>query len=219
METNPHESLSPKGMSRKKFLWIGALFAFTATVKGSRVDGGMAVIENKKVPKRETPIVPPGALSHRNFSKHCTGCQLCVSVCPNQVLRPSTASASLLQPEMSYERGYCRPECTKCSEVCPAGAIHPITRADKSATQIGHAVWVKENCVVTRDGVSCDNCARHCPVGAIHMVPSDANSKRSPQFPVVNTERCIGCGACENLCPSRPLSAIYVEGHQTHRVI
>jgi len=41
----------------------------------------------------------------------------------------------------------------------------------------------------------------------------------SPQFPVVDTERCIGCGACENLCPSRPLSAIYVEGHQTHRVI
>ena len=27
-----------------------------------------------------------------------------------------------MQPEMSYERGYCRPECTKCSEVCPTGA-------------------------------------------------------------------------------------------------
>ena len=49
---------------------------------------------------------------------HCTGCQLCVSVCPNQVLRPSTKLETLIQPEMSYERGYCRPECTKCSEVC-----------------------------------------------------------------------------------------------------
>ena len=30
---------------------------------------------------------------------------------------------------------------------------------------------------------------------------------------------CIGCGACENLCPARPLSAIYVEGHEMHREI
>ena len=27
---------------------------------------------------------------------------------------------------------------------------------------------------------------------------------------------CIGCGACENLCPARPFSAIYVEGNEVH---
>ncbi|KAA3145341.1 hypothetical protein F2A05_08675 [Alistipes onderdonkii] len=32
-------------------------------------------------------------------------------------------------------------------------------------------------------------------------------------------QACIGCGACENLCPSRPFSAIYVEGHQNHRTV
>ena len=32
-------------------------------------------------------------------------------------------------------------------------------------------------------------------------------------------DRCIGCGACENLCPARPFSAIYVEGHERHRII
>lgn len=46
-----------------------------------------------------------------------------------------------------------------------------------------------------------------------------ATPKSSPKIPVVNTERCIGCGACENLCPARPFSAIYVEGHEMHRVI
>ncbi|MBQ5394790.1 MAG: 4Fe-4S binding protein, partial [Alistipes sp.] len=35
----------------------------------------------------------------------------------------------------------------------------------------------------------------------------------------IDTERCIGCGACEHLCPSRPFSAIYVEGNQTHRTL
>lgn len=124
-----------------------------------------------------------------------------------------------MQPEMSYERGYCRPECTKCSEVCPAGAIRPITREEKTGIQIGHAVWVKANCVVLTDGVSCGNCARHCPSGAIQMVPSDPNDENSLKIPVVNTERCIGCGACENLCPARPFSAIYVEGHERHRNI
>ena len=52
----------------------------------------------------------------------------------NQVLRPSADLRKLMQPEMSYERGYCRPECTKCSEVCPAGAIRPITDVYKRQT-------------------------------------------------------------------------------------
>lgn len=207
--------------ARRSFLTATAILATATTLKAQekKVDGGLAAIEDKKIPKRATPILPPGALSARDFARHCTACQLCVSVCPNEVLRPSTDLMKLMQPEMSYERGYCRPECTKCGDVCPAGAIHPITAADKSATQIGHAVWIKKNCIPLTDGVECGNCARHCPAGAIQMVPSDPQQEDSPKIPVVNTERCIGCGACENLCPARPFSAIYVEGHEMHRVI
>lgn len=207
--------------ARRSFLSASAIFATASVLKAQekKVDGGLATIEDKKIPERENPIYPAGALSARNFAQHCTACQLCVSVCPNQVLRPSGNLMTLMQPEMSYERGYCRPECTKCSEVCPAGAIHPITTADKSATQIGHAVWIKENCIPLTDGVECGNCARHCPSGAIQMVPSVPDNQDSPKIPVVNVEKCIGCGACENLCPSRPFSAIYVTGHQMHRVI
>jgi formate hydrogenlyase subunit 6/NADH:ubiquinone oxidoreductase subunit I len=124
-----------------------------------------------------------------------------------------------MQPESSYERGYCRPECTKCSEVCPAGAIKRIDRAEKSATQIGHAVLVKKNCLPLTEGISCGNCARHCPAEAIIMVGIDPNDPESVQVPTVNEEKCIGCGACENLCPARPFSAIYVEGHSVHRSI
>lgn len=207
--------------SRRQFLTVSATVATVAAVKSQAktVDGGLAAITDKKIPDRKTRIVPPGALSIKNLTSHCTACQLCVSACPNGVLRPSTDLSALMQPESSYERGYCRPECTRCSEVCPTGAIMPITAADKSAIQIGHAVWVKENCVPLTDGVECGNCARHCPVGAITMVPSIADDDNSPKVPVVNTERCIGCGACENLCPSRPFSAIYVEGHEHHRNI
>ena len=210
---------------RRAFLAATAVVAGTSVLKAQtdKVDGGLAAIEDKKVPQRKTPVVPPGALGLRNLAQHCTGCQLCVSVCPNGVLRPSTDLMRLMQPESSYERGYCRPECNKCSEVCPAGAIRPISVEDKSSTQIGHAVWIKENCIIVSDGVDCGNCARHCPVGAIRMVPMPTENKKSNKrlvrIPAVDESRCIGCGACENLCPSRPFSAIYVEGHQVHKTV
>lgn len=204
--------------ARRSFLSTAAVLTASSILKAQekKVDGGLAIIEDKHVPKRSTRIVPPGAASIRNFERHCTACQLCVSVCPNDVLRPSTGLLDMMQPEMSYERGYCRPECTSCSEVCPAGAIHPITVAEKSSTRIGHAVWIRKNCIPLTDGVECGNCARHCPSGAILMVHSDPDDTNSVKIPVVNTERCIGCGACENLCPARPFSAIYVEGNTVH---
>ena len=204
---------------RRSFL-LGLAVASTAAAlaqEEKKVDGGLAAIEDKVAPERLTPITPPGSLSAQHFARHCTACQLCVSNCPNGVLRPSTDLSTFMQPTMSYERGYCRPECTRCGDVCPTGAINPITRADKSAMQIGHAVWIKKNCVPLTDGVECGNCARHCPTGAITMVPVDPKDERSLKIPAVNEARCIGCGACENLCPARPFSAIYVEGHEVHR--
>lgn len=201
--------------SKRAFLTASALLVAGAAIdaKAKKVDGGLAALENKKAPMRNLSPKPAGSLSIKHFSDHCTACQLCISACPNHVLRPSTDLTHLMQPEMSYELGYCRPECNKCSTVCPAGAIQPITVEEKSSIQIGYAVFDKENCVVNTDNVSCGNCARHCPVGAIIMV-DQADGKK---YPAVNTEICIGCGACENLCPARPYSAIHVEGMERHR--
>jgi len=208
--------------SRRTFLLSTAALVTTAALAQEekvKTDGGLADIEDKVAPKRKTPITPPGSLSARHFYQHCTGCQLCVAQCPNHVLRPSTGLMTLMQPEMSYERGYCRPECNRCSTVCPAEAIRPITLEEKTATQIGHAVWIKKNCVVLRDEVECGLCARVCPSGAIQMVPLDPDDETGAYVPAVNEAKCIGCGACENLCPARPFSAIYVEGHEQHKEI
>ncbi len=214
------EEPSPEG-GRRSFLLASAMLttAALAQSKDKIMDGGLAEIEDKVAPERQTPIMPPGSRSKQNFEQHCTGCQLCISECPNEVLRPSADLWHLMQPTMSYERGYCRPECNRCSEVCPAGAIKPIKHEDKASTQIGHAVWIKKNCIPLTDGVECGNCARHCPVGAIEMVPSNPDDEESPYVPAVNESRCIGCGACEYLCPARPFSAIYVEGHEVHKEV
>ena len=207
--------------ARRSFL-LGATLASSAVLlaqEKKKVDGGLAKIEDKVAPTRNTHITPPGSRSAKNMASKCTGCQLCVSQCPNEVLRPSTDLLHLMQPEMSYERGYCRIECNRCSEVCPTGAIRLLPLEEKSSTQVGHAVWIKKNCIPVTDGVECGNCERHCPVSAIMMVPLDEDDEESVMIPTVNEARCIGCGACENLCPARPFSAIYVEGHEVHKTL
>lgn len=211
---------------RKGFLSFTMLMAASALksqiipkATDIKMDGGLAELPDKKSPNRMTPITPAGSQSAWHMKRHCTACQLCVTVCPNNVLRPSISPDTLMQPTMSFERGYCRPECIKCAEVCPTGVFHKISKEEKSSTQIGHAVWRRGHCIPIADGQACDNCERHCPVNAIIMVPSVAGDVNSLKIPAINEELCIGCGACEYLCPSRPLSAIYVEGHSIHKII
>ncbi len=215
--TQAKSSSSDSG--RRAFIGASALALSSLAVKAQekKVDGGLAEVIGKKKPERAFPLVPFGSESADNFYSHCTACQLCVSQCPNNILRPSTSLNHLMQPEMSYERGWCRVECTKCSEVCPAGAIRPIGREEKTTIHIGTAVVDRDLCVVNRDGVSCGNCARHCPAGAIMLVRKDPSDKDSLRIPTVNEDRCIGCGACEFVCPSRPYSAIKVNGLSVHR--
>ena len=215
-KTSEKSSDEPADSALRKTLATGALLAVSGVVKAQEktFDGGFAVIEDKKIPARDCPVKPAGSRSLRNFSSHCTGCQLCVTQCPNNVLRPSSRIENFMQPEMSFELGYCRPECTRCSQVCPTGAIEKITKEEKTSIRAGHAVWIKQNCLPVSDGVKCGNCARHCPSGAIMMVKLPENP--SVEVPAVDSERCLGCGACENLCPSRPFSAIYVEGNEVH---
>ena len=212
----------PIDTERRAFLAATALAGASAAMAQveMKTDGGLAVIEDKKIPKRNRLITPPGSISIRHLERNCTACQLCVSSCPNNVLRPSTDLMHFMQPVMSFERGYCRPECTRCSEVCPTGAIRHINREEKTNIHVGHAVFVKENCVVLTKGVSCGNCARHCPTGAILMVDYEGPNG-TVKIPAVDEAKCIGCGACEHLCPARedhnPFSGIYVEGNETHQ--
>ena len=129
---------SPVDTSKRSFLLASALVSTAALAqkKEKLMDGGLAELEDKVAPARQTPLTPPGSLSFEHFAQHCTGCQLCVSECPNEVLRPSSDLMHLMLPVMSYEQGHCRPECTRCSEVCPAGAIFKVDKDEKSLVML-----------------------------------------------------------------------------------
>jgi len=168
----------------------------------------------KKPVVKENPVVPPGAESIRHFTENCTACQLCVSACPTQVLKPSFLSygfEGIFQPTMNYNASFCNFECTICSEVCPTGAILPIQQEEKKLTQIGRSFFIKENCVVYTKETACGACSEHCPTKAVNMVYYRGDLK----IPEVNNKICVGCGACEYACPTNPKS-IYVDGQATH---
>ncbi len=167
--------------------------------------------------KREHTISPPGSVSHKRFQNRCVGCHLCVAKCPARVLKPSGFENGLrgfMQPRVEFSHGFCNFDCVICGEVCPAGAILPLTMEEKHLTQTGTVVFIKENCIVTARNESCGACAEHCPTQAVTMVPYGENGLTIPE---TNVELCVGCGGCEYICPARPFRAIYVEGHVVHQ--
>ena len=214
LNRKPVKADAPADEGRRAFLVTAAVVAAGAAANAQdHMHGGLAEVIDKKSPDRSERLVPPGAGSVKNFYDHCTGCQLCVSACKNNVLRPSSDLEHFMQPVMQYDKGYCRPECNACSQVCPAGAIKPVSVEQKLAVRIGVAHVNLDLCLPATGKDSCGNCAYHCPSGAIRMVRQPGSRM---QIPTVSEDRCIGCGACENLCPSRPISAITVNGLSIH---
>lgn len=195
-----------------------ALAAFTApslaSAASKRSEAEILALTYKEQRLHTLPLLPAGAINVDRFTARCTACQLCVAACPSHVLEAFAHGAGLLQPSLHFEHGYCKPECTVCGSVCPTHALTPITPQEKTAIQIGRARVDYQHCVVTTDKVTCTACQRHCPTGAISLV-----GEGTCKVPAVDTEKCIGCGACEFYCPARPAAAITVEGNRVQRRI
>jgi len=159
---------------------------------------------------------PPGAVSTERFSRLCLSCGLCARSCPSGVLRQGVAlwkSPAILEPYMDYSRGFCQFECVACGEACPTGAILPLSVERKTTTAVAKSRLDLPLCIVVEKGTRCGACAEHCPTGALTM-------ERVPQAafpaPVLDATLCIGCGACETVCPAEPKKALVVTGLAVH---
>jgi len=199
---------------RALFSYAAALFSLSALAFVPREieTGKPSTLPEKK----KNPVCPPGSKGFEHFTKSCTACHLCVSLCPTQVLKPSVFEYGLsgfLQPLLDYHASFCNFECRLCGQVCPTGAIFPLLAEEKKLLQLGKSIFLKENCIVYTRKTSCGACSEHCPSKAVQMVPYKGNLK----IPKVNQDICVGCGACEYACPTKPYKAIFVDGHRIHK--
>ncbi|MBI9021217.1 MAG: 4Fe-4S binding protein [Verrucomicrobia bacterium] len=183
---------------------------------GLGIGGAAAVIlpgigKNKTTPS----VLPPGATEQ--FSETCTRCYACLSACPSGIIQVKKGGSlnELAMPELCFDGGACEESCNRCSQVCPTGAIRRLSDGKKWRTQIGVAKVKKGKCLAWADNEYCMVCDEYCPYNAIETI-----WRGDIACPVVNTDLCRGCGACENACPAfRAGKAIFVHSLQPQQTI
>ncbi|MDR1185329.1 MAG: 4Fe-4S dicluster domain-containing protein [Coriobacteriales bacterium] len=143
----------------------------------------------------DAPLVrPPGGQDEDHFIATCIKCDRCRGVCPLDCIGVANMNDGLLNartPKLDYHLGYCD-FCNLCIENCPTGALHSFNPDEE---WIAPAIIDIRLCIAYQpEGVGCGKCIEGCPFDAI---TSDAQGR-----PVVESEKCNGCGYCEYICPS-----------------
>jgi len=172
-------------------------------------------------------IRPPGAVAEDRFLDLCLRCQECVKACSStgRCLQPSGWESGwdrAWTPRARMREGYCEYSCILCGQVCPSGAIRPLTEAAKKSKVIGLAYFDRSRCIPWERGEDCIVCEEHCPTPrkAIVFRPGSVELageiKTNVKLPYVDRTLCIGCGICETKCPVKGASAVRVtrEGEQ-----
>ncbi len=77
------------------------------------------------------------------------------------------------------------------------GAIAAKTGLARKCEHIGVATFSAASCLVFQEDIQCGKCAAACHASAIEL-----RANGTPKMP--KAEKCIGCGACEAVCPARP---------------
>jgi len=114
----------------------------------------------------------------------------------------------------------CHQDCNFCTQVCPTGAIRPLSLEQKRRTHMGLAVIHARTCLPHAGRQDCQLCFEECEAAGYHAiemrtihlpvgdVPEGAFSQVELEdmgrilAPFVDPAACVGCGLCEYRCHS-----------------
>lgn len=123
----------------------------------------------------------------------CTGCNMCVVECPQQILKlvgvSHLAHVRCLNTQKGKDaKANCSVACIKCKiceKNCPEDAVHVVASGDGSVALIDY-----EKCT------NCGICASKCPTKAIDMIPPLAEEVVLEIGETPDTG-CLACGVCK----------------------
>lgn len=149
-------------------------------------------------PPRPYGLRPPGAIAEPLFSERCTHCNLCVSGCPHAIIKLAEEGDGFPVGTPFLPNVAARPchlcEGMPCAAACPEGVLQVVPSRE---VRLGVAEIDPTTCFAFA-GQYCDYCIDRCPFADEAIVADQENR------PVINRDRCTGCGLCAHYCVSTP---------------
>lgn len=153
--------------------------------------------QQKEIPADPAPKVPPvkvrvdwlrppGAVEEELFLDRCTKCGDCLPACPYASIKNDPATG---YPVIFANESPCHLcDDFPCIAACETEALLPV--GDRTKVRMGVAVVSRAACTADQ---GCRFCLAKCPVGALSVDFTEP-------YPVVDQEKCVGCGICEQVC-------------------
>lgn len=203
--------------SRRQFITASVTGAFGAIISLTSIPSALAKPGNGRVIS-ENLIRPPAALTETDFLSRCVRCAACILACPTNTLQATwfeSGVSALFSPSLMLRRGYCDPDCHRCAQVCPTGAIRQVAEPDRVWAKTGTAIINHRKCLAWEHNAKCMVCDEVCPFGAVDFGRETGCAVTVPR---VKEEKCSGCGYCEYHCPVQNRPAITISPMNAIRI-
>ncbi len=178
---NTEKIVDRRQLFKDMFFFVGNKVADYASKKVDRV-----------MPKGDY-LRPPGAVEEAEFLSVCTRCDECIKACPAKAIKryQGLMDVAVGTPVIIPRENPCV-LCNGllCIAACKEGALKPREHADK--VKMGIARINQSRCLAW-GGQDCQLCYIKCPLRGDAIYQEDGK-------PVINEEKCVGCGVCEYAC-------------------
>ncbi len=149
-------------------------------------------INKEKAPQK---VRPPYGLDESIFQNECIKCEdkACVASCDEQIISIDTDGT----PFIKFNKNGCT-FCDECAIACDMGVLDLANTHTSENLNVQFIISL-ESCVA-HHGVICFSCKEPCIDNAILF-----NGMFNP---VIDSDKCTGCGFCISRCPTRAIEYI-----------